>query len=481
MRTLYQYLMESAELTPDKLLFLDSSRRLSVLETLSLTEHLSYKFKSLGIAARDLVALRTNRSVFSILALLALRTLGAEVVLTDPRHEPKEFLADVKPAIPIKATVEQNGATGFSVKTGTGSACFDVFKLRPARIPPEPRSANEASFIIFTSGSTGSKKPVVLSEANLISNLLDSAPFGDYSKNDIALGALPIDHVFGLALLTGSIVLSHALYLTDASSPAEILSVIERERITRMNGVPSLYLAMCELAAEFDVSSLRAGFIGGSPFTKEQFNRIEDTLGMTLVPVYGMSECIGVSCADAREPRSVRSEGVGRIYPMNEGAIMLDDGSFAKPGEVGEVLVRGPMRMLGYFGELMPKNEWLKTGDMGMIGADGILRLCGRRKDIIIRNGNNISPVKIEDALHSIEGVKAVCVVGVPDPIQGEVPAALAVADKEPDELIVLLKDKLCKNELPALILITDALPMTASGKPDKPMIREVLKNCLNG
>ena len=480
-QTWYTYLRETADLTPNKFLFGDATRKISALETLALSEHLAARFLSAGIKAGDYVALRAHRNVVTVLALVGLRAIGAVAVLTDPRRPCNAFLTDCLLPLPITAIVEQTEGTRFSVTTADGVSSFDLFALPPVRLSLDARDPSEPSFVIFTSGSTGAKKAVVLPESALICNLIDSAPLGDYSTQDVALGALPLDHVFGLALLTGVFVLRYALFLPKETDVSALLRTIDQEKITRMNGVPSLYLAMCEQAEDHDLSSLRAGFIGGSPIGADRLARIEETLGMTLIPVYGMSECIGISCADAHDSLRVRAEGVGRIYPMNTGAILLPSGREAGPNEEGEICVKGPMRMLGYFGQPLSPDEWLHTGDLGYLDANGVLHLCGRIKDIIIRNGYNLAPTRIENALLSLPGVKAAAVVGLDDPLQGEVPAAMVVSDRDEAALLKELSDRLQKNELPVLIQTVEALPMTASGKPDKTRIREILNKHRNG
>ena len=479
--TWHQSLREIADISPDKVLFGDDARKLTALESLSLSEHMAAKFQSLGVKPGDYVALRAHRSVFTVLALIGLRAIGAVVVLTDPRHSCTAYLSETLLPLPVTATVEQTEDTLFSVATSDGFSSFNLFALPPVRLSLGARDAGEPSFVIFTSGSTGAKKAIVLSESALVHNILDSAPLGDYSPQDIALGALPIDHVFGLALLTGVFVLRYAVFFPKSTDISTLLETVEREKITRMNGVPSLYLALCEHAAEYDLSTLRAGFIGGSPIGPERFAFIENTLGMTLIPVYGMSECIGIACTDSHDPQKVRAESVGRFYPMNTGVILSDSGREAAPNEVGEICVKGPMRMLGYFGQPLDPDEWLHTGDLGYLDADGRVHLCGRKKEIIIRNGINLSPVRIENAMLSVPGVKAAAVVGVPDAKEGEVPAAMAVSDRKESELLAAIGALLQKNEIPALLIVVDALPLTASGKPDKQRVQEVLTQCRNG
>ena len=304
-------------------------------------------------------------------------------------------------------------------------------------------------------------------------------------EDDIALGALPLDHVFGLALLTGAIVLRHRLYLTAATAAEELLQIIAREKITRMNGVPSLYLALAKKARAGEARTLRTGYIGGAPWTAEQFRHIESALGMTLVPVYGMSECIGISCASSRAPQAERMAGVGPFYPANCGRIIREDGAQAAPGEEGEVCVRGPMRMLGYHdpaqtAQAVDGDGFLHTGDLGYVDGGGVLHLTGRKKDVIICNGVNLSPRRIEEALLSLPGVRGAVVVGLPDELQGERPWAAVCAGGTPARILDGLRALLPKNELPAGIIWVDALPMTGSGKPDKQAVKELIRQWRN-
>ena len=308
-----------------------------------------------------------------------------------------------------------------------------------------------------------------LSEYNLVNNLVDSQPLGLYAQDDIALGALPLDHVFGLVLLAGTIVLRYALYFPDKTDVPSLLDAIEGERITRMNGVPSLYLALAEQGKGRDLSSLRAGFIGGGPVTAEQFCRIEAALGMTLISVYGMSECIGVSCASFRDPQAVRAGGVGPFYSMNTGRILRSDGSEAEVGEAGEICVDGPARMVGYYGDQAPREELFHTGDLGWLDERRNIHLTGRLKELIIRGGENISPAEIETALGSCAQVAECKAIGVPDRHYGE-EVCLCVVPQEGTavdaaEIRTLLVQKLAEYKVPKYIVPLDELPKTVTGK----------------
>ena len=473
-RSLYTCLSSFAHRFPDRGLLGDERGWLSAADVLSRSLSAASSLQQYGVRRGTLVTLCAKRCVSTAILLLGLRFLGAVTVLCDPRERAEDALgacdAVIDPAFTAEITADDSALL---IRLADG-ARLSLSLLRKNPCPPVFSPVSEPlapSFVLFTSGSTGKKKAVVLSEDNLIMDLLATEPMGLYRPDDIALGALPLDHVFGLVLLVGGPVLGYGIYFPDRTDACSLLSAIQREGITRMNGVPSLYLRLAQQAGEYNCSSLRAGFIAGGPVTASQFMHIEKTLGMTLISVYGMTECVGIACSDYRDPQAVRANGVGSFYTVNDGFILSEDGQNAPSGQIGEICVRGPMRMLGYYGEFLPSTAFLHTGDLGFLDEDGVLHLCGRKKDIIIRNGYNLSIVRIEQALLSLPGVQAAVVVGMPDEVQGEVPCAMIVGRADREALTALLH----KNEVPVTILSVPALPMTALGKPDKQAIREAM------
>ncbi len=479
-RGILSSLEKLASTDPSTPLLGNSLRWLDAATTLAFTEHIGSYLSRLGLRYGDLIAFKPNCSMASALILLGLRSAGAIVVLAEPRSSMEETLSDTEVKLPVRACVEQAGRTQFLLtwtdRAENQTEPIELFSLPPSSNRPRPTLSTDPAFIIFTSGSTGKSKAVVLSESNLVNNLLDSQPLGDYRAGDRALGCLPLHHVFGLVLLAGTAVLGYSIFFPENRDPDSLLKDIQREKLTRMNGVPSLYLTLAERSSQYDISSMRAGFIGGGPVTKEQFANIEEKLGMTMIPVYGMSECIGISCASWQDSQEERASGVGCFYSMNTGKILREDGTEASPCEEGEIWVTGPSRMIGYWGETLPRDQLLATGDLGFLDEQGILHLTGRKKEIIIRNGNNISIRRIEQALLHLPGVRDAVVVALPDKCQGEVPAAMVAA--EPGNAI--LTPDLCKHELPAFYQFVDKLPLTASGKPDRQRIREELAQCVN-
>ncbi len=484
--TLCAFLQELAEREPLKPMLGSESGWLTAQQILERVESGSRQLYKVGIRAGDYLCLPAQRTVNTCVILLCLQRLGAVAVLTDPRGDTAAQLKSCEADIPIKYCLTMNQDVSRPVVTLASAAtgkelCLSMRKKTAEAEVPAFTDAKAPGFVIFTSGSTGAKKAVMVSQYNLVNDLLDTRELGYYTQDDIALGALPLDHIFGLVLLAGTLVLGYSLYFPKSTDIPYILETISAQGITRMNGVPSLYLAMAAEKENYNLGSLRAGFIAGGPCTPSQFRYIEEALGMTLIPAYGMSECVGITCAGYREPQDVRACGVGRFYPRNTWAILLEDGTEAAVGQEGEVCVDGPTRMVGYFGDNSPREALLHTGDLGYVDADGTLHISGRKKDIIIRNGYNISPLVIENALLSIPGVSAAAVVGLPHPSEGECPAAMVVCRAEVYQtLSQALGSRVQKNLIPALFRRVEALPLTGSGKTDKQRIGEMLLQCLD-
>ncbi len=474
---LLSLLMHRAEAYPDRRMF-GSDKWLSRSEVLALTKGTAADLMRKGLCTGAYVSLACRGNAETSMMLLALRAAGAVVALLDPRQDVQDALYASETPIPVKAHIAQTDGNCFRITwlcdAGKGTETFELSPFNASTDSCPPPNADEPAFIIFTSGSTGKSKPVVLTEGNLISNLEDAQPFGDYREEDIALISLPFHHVFGMVLLLGTIILGYSAFFSVKADAVSLLETVQAQRITRMNGVPSLYLAMAEQCEGYDLSSLRVGFVGGAPITPAQYQFAEEKLGMILIQAYGMSECASISIASYKDPQEMRINSNGRFYPRNTWRILRADGTDAAPGEAGEILVNGPARMYGYFGTPMSPEEMIHTGDLGYLDADGVLHLTGRIKDILIRNGNNLSPVRIEQALLALPGVHDAVVVGIPDEHQGDIPVAMVVADAD----VKTLSPNLPKNELPAFYSFVERIPLTASGKPDRVLIREMMMAC---
>lgn len=469
--TLFEYLLEKPS---EQVLFQkDDGTVFTCGQVKNETDKTAAQLQALGIGAGKTIALRFTRTPEACIRYFALLALGAQVYLSDPHSGREDFFCAPEFSAMDGYLSDETGAWVLATSTGDKTlAGQDI----PFFLPPQ--SPEAPAILIATSGSTGEKKLVQLSQYNVAANLMDAVHFGDYRKGDLALGILPLFHIFGQALLFGSVMLDYAILFPREVSAISALRCIETFGVTRMNGVPSLYLAMAEEAEHFNVSTLRVGFIGGSHCSKREIQRMEDRLGMTLLNSYGMSECISISISSARDPLDQRVAGVGRCYPRSKIRIVHPDGREVLPGETGEITVNGASRMLGYYHDeeatagAMDREGFLRTGDLGYMDGDGILHIAGRIKEIIIRNGVNLSAARIEAALRNVPGVRQAAVVGVRDFLQGEVPVAMVESEESGEKILARLAPALPKNELPVRIYTTDALPTTPTGKVDRQAVR---------
>lgn len=486
MKTYYTYLKEFVRDCPNKFMIGYDDVWLTNSQILERVESAAYFLRQQGVQKGDLVAVCMSRSAHTTIAMLALISIGATAVLCDPHQKVEDFLKESVVEIPAAYILTNEDTTRglwdgeklVFIHRATGVRVpMEVLEL-PSMPCPEGDDVDprDPAVIIFTSGSTGKRKAVMLSQYGIEDPLQDNGYLAYYGPYDIALGILPMDHIFGLILMVSTMVLRHAIYLAKDSSLPTILSTIERVGITRMNGTPQLFLALASMKDKYDLSSLKAGLVGGAPHTPEQFCKIEDELGMTLSDIYAMSEYVHIALGDWRDPQHIRASNNGKFCPRNTGKILLDDGTEAAVGQEGEICVDGSARMVGYYGDPSSYSGLIHTGDLGYLDADGYLHISGRKKDIIIRNGNNLSPKRIEDAILGVPGVKAVCVKGVPNEAVGEVPCAMVVAPGVTQETIEAhISQVLNKNELPFGYLFVDELPVLGIGKPDKQGIQKIL------
>lgn len=489
-KSILEYFQEYAAECGDRRFLFDEGRCYTVEEAYRETLVIGNQLYAYGIRAGSTAALRCTRALDACLIYLALQMMGATALLTDPHRSVEDFLSAVDTQAEFLITNER---AGYDISANGNWEVFEHGPLEigcPAkeekRIFPTVKDLHAPATVVFTSGSTGKGKGVMLSQYNLVNHIRNFSVSGCYLETDISAELLPVHHVFGLAVLLMGLIKRYCIFFPKTVDIKYVAECIEAHKITRLDGVPSFALALAEhhRNTNFCADSLLVGVLGGAPSTKEQFDFIEQELGIQLLPVYGQSECIGIAGADETRSGAVRSSTVGRFLPMNEGFILDVGGGEVPPGEEGEICVKGPAVMLGYLGDeeatrkAIDSEGRLHTGDLGWLDEEGNLHISGRKKDIIIRNGNNISARKIEEALHVLEAVSRAVVVGVRHERWGEVPCALVVMKNgcamSEDKIKKALRPHLEKNEMPEKILFAETLPLTSSSKPDKQKIKKL-------
>ena len=490
-KSIFEYFEAYAAERGGDLFLFDEERRYTVRETFREAVAIGNRLHDFGVRPGSLAVLRSTRSLDAFLIWLALEFMGAAAVLTDPHQAAEAFLRDTGIPIQADAIITNEGAgNGISANgdwevLGHGPLEIGFPAGREARRFAVGRDLHAPAVIVFTSGSTGKSKASMLSQEALLQYAEDSIVYDWHHPEDVAIVTLPTNHAFALCLLTAAFVARYALFFPRDMRADYVLECIERYRITRINGVPSYFylLARANESYNRDLRSLRTGFTAGAPIIPEQHRYIEQALGMTLHPLYGMSESISISCTSPLDPARRRETTVGRFH-RGAGCILDKDGNELPRGQEGEICVSGPAIMRGYYGDEEATRQAidgkgrLHTGDLGYVDDDGYLHISGRIKDIIIRNGVNLSPAKIEAAIRGVPGVENAVVIGVRHETLGEAPCALVVlregCEMTVSELKEQLLSRLAKNEVPVTILFGDEIPLNKVGKPDKQKVKEM-------
>jgi len=377
----------------------------------------------------------------------------------------------------------RHDSAGFTVVDSLEPAAEDALYEAEASVLP-----SDTAQILFTSGTTSSPKMVMGSHYSRANCGRFQAKDLGATKDDIFMGALPMFHCFSISVnIMAACSVGACLFIPASRKTKVLLSDISDFKCTMLSCVPTLFFAMMRRPdfKDWDVSSVRAGFIGGSGCSPAQFEEIEQAFGMTLLSSLGQTEATGgLTTSDLDDPVDLRATTVGHIMDKLEGRIVdPDTGRPCPTGKMGEICVRGYVVMQGYYNnpeataKAIDKDGWLHTGDCGWMGEDGYIRLSGRIKDLIIRGGENISPAEIETAALGHEYVDRCRAIGVPDHFYGE-EVCLCVIPKEgyPGNTVGLrehLARQLASFKVPKYILVFKSFPEKNTGKVDSIKLRE--------
>jgi len=435
-----------------------------------------------GVGEDDVVALVLPPGAEYVLTYLAAAKLGAITAGVNERLLPSErdaVLGIVEPKLVVAAEPAPSLDTLLPHLRASGAA-------PPPPLPPDP---DRPVAIIFTSGTTGLPKGALYCNQQL--EFITATDVGDaWGGGGRSLTGTPFAHLGFMTKLPGNLRRGGTTFLMRRWRAADALQLVADEQMTTLAGVPTQLATMLRLPDfdTYDLSSVQALIVGGGPVTPGLAEEARARFGAALATRYSCTEAgIGLGTAFDDPPEDAVLS-VGRPHASVELAVVDDDDKPVDEGGVGQVCLRSPAVMSGYWSdpdataEAFTPDGFVRTGDLGWVDEQGRLRLVGRTKEMYVRGGENVYPVEVEAVLSTHPAVAAVAVVPRPDPLMGEVGVAVVVpretaAPPTLDELRAFARARLASFKLPEDMQPADALPLTAMDKVDRAALAEIVRS----
>jgi len=490
-------LRESAQRTPDKTAVILDDARLTYAQLDALSDRVAVNLAAAGVQPGDTVGLQLPNLPQFVLGYFGILKAGGVVVPMNVLLKAPEvafYLGDSQAKVLITfAGVADEAAKG-AAQAGVGSVYVvnvpgspeshagTDFDTLLAGEQPEPqlamRNPTDTAVIIYTSGTTGKPKGAELSHFTLYMNADVPGRLFEFNDNDVVIVVLPLFHVFGLSsIMNICMLLGGTMSLVTRFDPGKVLEVIQRDKVTVFEGVPTMFFGLLHhpQVADADLSSLRVAISGGAAIPAEVIDTFERTFGLTILEGYGLSETASTTTFNvSAEERKVYS--VGKPIWGVDVQIWTDAREPLPRGKdhVGEVVVRGFNVMNGYYNNPDATAEafaggWFHTGDLGYIDDEGFLFIVDRKKELIIRGGYNVYPREIEEVIYTHPAVAEAAVIGVSDPKLGEeVYAVVALKpgqSADEAEIISFVKERVAAYKYPRTVEVRDSLPKGPTGK----------------
>lgn len=504
-QTIGQVLKRIAEKYPDDVALLGVDCRYTYRELDALSDRMAKGMLSLGIKKGTHVGVWGGANVCTLLYFYALWKIGAVVVPLCTGYAEKELcyalnasdvtllfsdeekvqeMVSADKALARRCAVKEMGRMHALCLMGETVSDLELFAAK------QRVTFRDHDTILFTSGTTGAAKPVITTHYSRVNTMSAQAKALKATRADRFCSVLPLYHCFSLtATVLAALSVGACLCFPLDHHTESIFTCIEKEQCTILTAVPTLFSALLKKWEErtWDISSLRAGMIGGASYRPSFFRKVYRVMKFSLLPSLGQTEATaGITAGAIEEPLYVRSATLGTFFPNVEGCIKdLSTGKIitgTTVEDVGEICIRGFNVMEGYYqqpeatAQVIDKDGWLHTGDLGRIDDDGYVYYCGRIKELIIRGGENIAPLEIEEILLDDPRLKQVKVVGVPDDHYGEEICACVVTAEAMEEEAIrqIVRDKAAYFKVPKYVLLLEQFPSTAAGEVDQKSLQRL-------
>lgn len=500
--TLSARLAASAAMYGDRPALSGEGRTFSYEQLAGAVGALAAALEEIGIAPGDRVAILFPNCPQFVISYFAVLQVGGVVVPLHGLQGPEELSHAVADSgaetliclnvfAPLAGAI-RDGVTG--LKRVIVSGPTDLPDVEPmesllhGRMGPAPMHvgrSEDLAVLIYTSGTTGRPKGAMLSHGNLVANGESCREIIEVTERDTFCTALPLFHSFGATVCMVLPILSGAhSVLVPKFSPLTVLEVLSDRRMTFFAGVPSMFAVMLGVRTdrEFDLSHLRVCVSGGAALPLDVMHGFEERFGVRIIEGYGPTEASPV--VSVNPPGGVRKPGTVGL-PLPRVAVSIRNDAFEElpVGEIGEICVRGPNVMQGYWNNPQATAEtmrdgWLLTGDMGSVDEDGYLTIADRKKDLIIVGGMNVYPREVEDVIYQLPQVAEAAVIGVPNRLRGEDVKAFITLHPgtKLDSLAVIdhCKRALAGYKVPRSVEFREELPKSGTGKVLKRALREM-------
>lgn len=503
-QNLFEILQTSAEIFPDKNAFESDSEGITYAEFIGAVEAFAVAMRQIfGIKKGDRIALLVGNEIAFPVTLFAAARIGAAAVPINTRFVANEIayiLMDCRPSMVVvdpDRWKEYKRATEFAPgerhvvvtsKSGIDSDCFELsnlLKQSHGSLEKVDVNENDIAAIFYTAGTTGKQKGAVCTHRNLVANAINTKLVTGGVSDGRGLICVPLCHPTGChSQLISGVYIGSTGVIQRHFNADETLSLIGKAKITTLVGVPTIYwLLLAQLRLkDYDLSSLRNVNYGGAPASPELVRSLREAFPTArLGNGYGLTESSALATFLPDEYAMEKPDSVGPPVPTTEVRIVGEEGRNLVPGKIGEVLLKGPNVVDGYWEDPVATREtftdgWFHTGDLGRLDNEGFLYIVDRKKNMIIRGGENIYCVEIENVLESHPAVFQAAAVGAPDKVFGEQVKVYIVPNAgfalTVDEILDFCDEHLADFKVPKYVEFVNTLPRNPAGKVDKRAFR---------